>query len=101
MAVVGLGVDLVDIRRFMVATQRTPTVVDRLFGDDEPRLSAERLAARFAAKEAAVKALGTPLRWRDIRVDVEVSGRPRIEMTGRAAQTALARGVRHWHVSLA
>lgn len=101
MAIVGLGVDIVDVRRFTTALTRTPSINDRLFDGAEPSASAEGLAARFAAKEAAVKALGGGrLRWRDIQVNTAPDGRPSIAVVGRAADAAAALGVRSWHVSL-
>jgi holo-[acyl-carrier protein] synthase len=62
-----------------------------------------RLAARFAAKEAAMKALGRgeePLPWRDIAVHRDASGRPTLELTGRAGRLADDTGVRSLSVSL-
>jgi phosphopantetheine--protein transferase-like protein len=65
--VVGVGVDAVDVDRFRLALRRRPRLADRLFTDGEradvaaTRDPAERLAARFAAKEATMKALGSGL----------------------------------------
>jgi holo-[acyl-carrier protein] synthase len=103
MAVVGVGVDVVDVARLSRALQRTPTLADRLFTEGERRSGRpEQLAARFAAKEAAAKALGAPggLRWRDAEVVVEPGGRPRLHVHGAVAQEAAAQGIRTWHLSL-
>ena len=101
MAIVGLGIDIVDVRRFTTAMTRTPSITNRMFDDSEPGAPAEGLAARFAAKEAAVKALGGgQLRWRDIQVRTAADGRPSIQLLGRAADAAAALGVTQWHVSL-
>jgi holo-[acyl-carrier protein] synthase len=67
------------------------------------RRNAESFAARFAAKEAVMKALGTGYAkgvwWRDIEV-VRNSGPPRIVLHGGAAARARTLGVRHWHLTL-
>jgi len=78
--IVGVGVDVVDVARLERVLARTPGVADRVFGDAERSYaegSVRRLAARFAAKEAAAKALGSPakVRWRDIEVVVTEGGR--------------------------
>jgi holo-[acyl-carrier protein] synthase len=103
--IVGVGVDIVDVRRFSATLARTPRVVQRLFTDAERasvRDDPTRLAARFAAKEALAKALGAPggLRWHDAEVVREESGRPRLTLTGTVAQAAVRSGIRSWQVSL-
>ena len=108
MAVVGVGVDVVDVARLARVLDRTPTVADRVFGDEERAYAGagddalRRLAARFAAKEAAAKALGAPsgVRWREIEVVVADGGRPTLRVTGRTAEVAAAAGISSWHVSL-
>ncbi len=103
--IVGVGVDVVDVARLSRVLSRTPGVADRVFGDEERTYAGDsvlRLAARFAAKEAAAKALGAPsqARWRDIEVVVLEDGRPTLSVTGRTADLATAAGIRSWHVSL-
>lgn len=107
--IIGIGVDIVDVERFKWMIRRTPDLVDRLFTpgeqrtpDDRPR-SAESLAARFAAKEAVVKALGevASLRPGDCEVVVGENGKPGVQLTGRLSELADLRGVIRWHVSLA
>lgn len=105
MAVIGVGVDLVDIARLERVLRRTPTVADRLFTAAERASAADapaRLAARFAAKEAVAKALGAPggLRWRDVEVVTADDGRPHLAVHGGVAAEAEAIGVRRWHLSL-
>ena len=56
--IVGLGVDLVDIARFERTLERTPRLLERLFSPAEQTRSPRSLAARYAAKEALIKALG-------------------------------------------
>jgi len=101
--VLGLGVDVCEVARLARALERTPGLARRLFTDVE--LSAarpERLAARFAAKEAVAKALGTPYagRWHDVEVVVGARGRPELRVTGAVAERARAAGVGRWLVSL-
>jgi holo-[acyl-carrier protein] synthase len=105
----GIGVDAVDVARFRTVLGRRPGLGRRLFTDAE-RSYAEsgkdpgsRLAARFAAKEAVLKALGVGIGAADFH-DVEVvrddNGAPGLALAGRAARLAAARGVRFWHLSL-
>jgi holo-[acyl-carrier protein] synthase len=103
--VVGVGIDVVDVQRFAAVISRRPRVLDRLFTDAE-RVAAgdrpERLAARFAAKEAVAKALGDRrLSWRDAEVATEAGGRPRLIVRGGVARAAERQGVRDWQLSLA
>lgn len=106
MATAGVGVDVVDVARFALALERRPRIVERLFTEGERRDGkgrAERLAARFAAKEAVMKSLGVGLGsvpWRSIEVAKEPSGRPRIVLSGAAAELAERRGVGEILVSL-
>ncbi len=102
MAVVGVGVDVVDVTRFADALERTPGMRARLFTDVERDLPVASLAVRFAAKEAVAKALGAPagLGWHDVEVVREDSGRPRLDVRGAVAAAAAAVGIRTWHVSL-
>ncbi len=58
MAIVGLGVDVVDLARFERAVSRTPRLRERLFAESERDLPLRSLAGRFAAKEALIKAIG-------------------------------------------
>ena len=106
----GLGTDLVEIERFRLALRRRVSLPDRLFTEGEQRYAYEhhdpvsRLAVRFGAKEAVMKALGAGLGAFAFR-DVEVvrdddSGAPSVALHGAAAELATARGVRAWHVSL-
>jgi holo-[acyl-carrier protein] synthase len=107
--VVGIGTDLVDLDRFRLVLARTPRIVQRLFTEGEqaygcaPRDPSERLGARFAAKEAAMKALGVGLGEVDFR-DLEVvrleSGAPELEVRGRARERAAALGVQRWLLTM-
>ena len=102
MAIVGVGVDVVDVVRLGRALDRTPRLAHRLFTDGERDRPVASLAARFAAKEAVAKALGAPggLRWRDAEVLTGERGRPVLALHGGVAEEAQAQGIRTWHLSL-
>lgn len=107
---IGVGVDLVEIPRFREVIARTPSIVDRLFTEAEQAYAARhrdpapRLAVRFAAKEATMKALGVGLgsmALRDIEVRRdEATGRPSLHLHEGAAALAAERGVARWELSL-
>ncbi len=105
----GIGVDAVDVARFRSALERTPSMRQRLFTDEEISLAVERgndaatLAARFAVREATMKALGVGLGafdFHDVWVRKAQSGAPELVISGRAAALATDRGVSGWHLSL-
>jgi holo-[acyl-carrier protein] synthase len=110
-AVLGVGIDVVDVPRFEIVMNRRPRILDRLFTEGEQRDArgrAERLAARFAAKEAVMKALGTGLGGFAL-TDVEVQrddgegptrGAPRVVLHGAAAALADQRQAGTIHLSL-
>jgi holo-[acyl-carrier protein] synthase len=101
------GVDLVELERFRHGLSRSgDRFLKRIYTQREINLCggrAERLAARFAAKEAVAKALGTGVRgigWTDIEVLSDASGCPRLCLAGRAAELAASIGIRSWGISL-
>ena len=106
--IVGIGVDVVDLTRFERSLARTPALRGRLFGDHETVLrdgaprQVPSLAARFAAKEALIKALGgsTGVSWHDIVVVSDEQGAPSLTLTGGARALADSRGVARLHLSL-
>lgn len=99
--IVGLGIDVVDLERFARTLERTPALRERLFTEAERDLPAASLAARFAAKEATIKAFGGPVGgWHDVWVDRLESGQPQLKLEGAAAALAAERGVSATHVSL-
>jgi len=100
--IIGVGIDVVDLARFRDTVARTPRLVERLFHPDERDMPVESLAARFAAKEAVVKALGAPggLRWHDAVIRRRVGHRPIVEISGTVAAVAAEQGVRVFHLSL-
>jgi holo-[acyl-carrier protein] synthase len=101
--IVGLGVDLVDVDRFQASLLRTPGLAVRLFTAAERAAGrSERLAARFAAKEAVAKALGAPagLSWQDAEIETSEDGAPHLVLRGTVADAAARRGASSWQVSL-
>ncbi len=101
--IVGIGVDIVDVSRFEASIRRTPALLDRLLTPAEREVRRpERLAARFAAKEALAKALGVPrgMQWHDCEVRVDEAGAPAFALIGTVAAAAAERGATHWHLSL-
>ena len=102
--IIGSGIDLVEIGRIQQSMDRHGRrFLDRVYTGAEQayclhkRNSAESFAARFAAKEAGAKALGTGISygvsWLEIEVVREPSGRPTLRFHGRAAQFAARLGV--------
>jgi holo-[acyl-carrier protein] synthase len=102
MAVIGVGIDVVDIERFGESLERTPALKERLFTPAESLLPLTSLAARFAAKEAIAKALGAPhgMAWHDAEVVSEDSGRPLVAIQGTVKARADELGVANVHLSL-
>jgi holo-[acyl-carrier protein] synthase len=107
--VLGVGIDTVDVDRFRTVLARRPTVATRLFTTGELDYAgatadpAPRLAARFAAKEAAMKALGVGLgafAFRDVEVARAPSGQPSLVLSGSAAELASQQGVESFLLSL-
>jgi holo-[acyl-carrier protein] synthase len=100
--ILGLGIDVVDVARFVATLQRTPALLQRLFTESERSLAFSSLAARFAAKEALAKALGAPvgLSWTDATVLRGEHGRPHLDIRGTVAARAEELGVRALHLSL-
>lgn len=105
--IIGIGVDVVDLSRFAQVLERTPAMRTRLFTsrellrDGEPRPIAS-LAARFAAKEALIKAFGSSagLSWQDLEVVSDDQRNPSLTLHQQARQVADARGVTSVHLSL-
>ncbi len=109
--IVGTGIDIAEVPRIRQAMQRFgDRFVHRIYTAGEIRYCdskanrVERYAARFAAKEAAMKALGTGwnhgVRWRDCEVARLPGGRPTILFHGKAAEIAAKLGVKHAALSI-
>jgi len=109
--IIGVGTDLVSVPRLRQAITRRDRLLDRLFTEAEVADCRRRadpaphLAARFAAKEACLKALqigwGAGVRWREVEVAGGGAEVPRLVLRGAAASRAAALGVRQTHLSLA
>ena len=104
-----VGIDTVDIDRFRGVMERQPRVLDRLFSPAERAAIADRadpapgFAARFAAKESLLKALGGTPRswtWHEIEVLSVRHGEPRLELHGGIAAHARSTGIKRTVVSM-
>jgi holo-[acyl-carrier protein] synthase len=105
-----VGVDIVGVERIARLASEHHASLDRVFTPAELEYCAgkrrrnEHLAARFAAKEAVLKAIGTGLRrrmqWTDVEVVRDPSGRPGVRLHGEVAEWARRRGVDSIDVSL-
>lgn len=107
--IVGIGTDLVDVEELRAALDRTPGLLDRLFTSVERDYAGRHhdpvihLAARAAAKEAVMKALGrgiADIGFSEIEVDHDEHGRPLAVLHGRALAEAHRQQVAAWHLSL-
>jgi holo-[acyl-carrier protein] synthase len=101
------GIDIIEIARFQKACERTPKIRERLFTDREIRnlehKGIESWAARFAGKEAVLKALGTGLSglsWHDIEIVNQTTGEPLVFLTERAQGLVGVRGGTQIRLSL-
>ena len=83
----GIGIDVVDIARFQESLERTPALKERIFTEREALLKTASLAARFAAKEALIKALDARdvFSWHDAEVINTESGKPAFLFSGALA----------------
>lgn len=109
--ILGIGTDLAEVGRIRKSIERygdrflfrVYTDAERAYASSKAN-AAERFAARFAAKEAGMKAIGTGWRrgvtWKDFEVINERSGRPTLRLTGVARQIAEAMGVQRISISL-
>ncbi|HKD81579.1 MAG TPA: holo-ACP synthase [Candidatus Angelobacter sp.] len=109
--IVGTGVDITEVVRIKAAVERFgQRFLNRVFTPEEARYcldkpnANERLAARFAAKEAGMKAIGTGLRhgvtWQDVEVVRLPGQRPNLKFHGKAAEFADRLGCKRVHLSL-
>ena len=109
--IVGMGIDVAEVERIRaVIESQTERFLHRVYTENEIaycerfKNKFERYAGRFAAKEAAMKALGTGwsrgVRWRDVEVVRERGGRPGISLKGEAKKIADALGVKHIALSI-
>ena len=107
----GIGVDLIEIARLQRVLTRRQRFMSRVYTEAEQQYCNAKhppyacYAARFVAKEAFLKALGTGLRqymrWRDIEVRRDALGKPSLCVSGYLQEQCLAQGICHIHLSLA
>jgi holo-[acyl-carrier protein] synthase len=102
------GIDIIEISRFERACKRQPRLLARLFTPTELDFLKDKdissYAARFAGKEAVLKALGTGLRglsWQDIEILADESGQPQVVLSSKAEQLLHAKGGSKITISLA
>lgn len=109
--IVGTGIDIIEVPRVAQSIERFgERFLRRIFTADEihycqsKRNAVERFAARFAAKEAAFKAIGTGMRqgvsWVEVEVRRQPGGRPTVTFSGVAAKHAAALGMKRASLSL-
>jgi holo-[acyl-carrier protein] synthase len=100
--IVGVGIDVVDVARFVATLERTPALRRRLFTDVEQGLPPASLAARFAVKEALAKALASPggLQWHDAWVPASGGRPPQLHVEGTVRVRADELGVARFHLSI-
>ena len=112
MPILGHGIDIVETSRIArLIAEHGRHFLDRVFTPAEqeycaknPKRYFEHLAGRFAAKEAVLKVLGTGWRggiaWTDVEVVKEISGLPKIVLTGESLRVASELGIARWHISI-
>ena len=109
--ILSTGIDIVAVYRIRKAIARTPRFAARVFTDSERAYcegkgvtAAQSYAARFATKEAFLKALKTGWRgrlaWTDIEVVVDEMGAPSLNLTGEASALLTERGADRVHLSI-
>ena len=110
--IISIGVDIIEVQRVRETIERTPrfaervfTAAERAYCESRGTVAAQHYAARFAAKEAALKALQTGwsggISWQDVEVSAKASGAPVISFHGRARELYEATGATSAHVSIA
>jgi holo-[acyl-carrier protein] synthase len=109
MAIVGIGIDVVDVADMRRTLERTPTFRERCFTPDERAYAekqndpTERYSVRFAAKEAVMKCMSLGLGafgFHDCEVTVAEGGAPSLILRGPALELAAERGITNWHITL-
>ena len=109
--IVSIGIDIIEVRRVSEVLARTPRFAERVFTEAERTycdgrgaVAAQHFAARFAAKEAALKALQTGWRggigWHDVEIATRDSGAPYLVLHGVAKELFEKSGATHAHLSM-
>jgi holo-[acyl-carrier protein] synthase len=99
--IIGLGIDVTQVSRFTRAAAREG-LLERVFTVAERDASMQRMAGRFAAKEALAKALGAPsgLVWTDVEVCADDTGKPYFSCVGTVARRVAELGIGQLHLSI-
>lgn len=108
--IIGIGTDIFEVERMKTKIEKQPSLIGGIFTDNEIsycnqfKNKAQRFAARYAAKEAFLKALGTGWRdgitFKDIDIINDDLGKPEIKLSGMAKQIAEKLGVTNIHLSM-
>jgi holo-[acyl-carrier protein] synthase len=109
--IISIGIDIIEVSRVRETITRTPRFAERVFTEAERAycesrgaVAAQHYAARFAAKEAALKALQTGwsggIGWQDVEVAAKESGAPIVLFHGRALELYEATGANAAHISI-
>ena len=108
--IIGIGTDIFEVERMKTKIEKQPSLIEGIFTDNEIsycnqfKNKAQRFAARYAAKEAFLKALGTGWRdgitFKDIDIINDDLGKPEIKLSGMAKQIADKLGVTAIHLSM-
>ena len=104
--ILGLGIDLAEVERYRFDERTLAWFARKIYTEEEmayaqrKRNRSERLAGFFAAKEAARKAFGHAIPWRDVGVSHERSGKPTIVLGGSAQRLIAMRDVRTIHLTI-
>lgn len=107
--VAGVGTDLIEIERVRRAIEKNRHFLERVYTEREIAYCRRKAdpwqsyAARFAAKEAVAKALGTglgPVGFKEIEIINAAGGQPQVVLSGKAEQLALERNIQRVHISL-
>ncbi|HEY3024896.1 MAG TPA: holo-ACP synthase [Pyrinomonadaceae bacterium] len=109
--IVSIGIDIIEVRRVREVLLRTPRFAERVFTpaertycDGRGAVAAEHYAARFAAKEAALKALQTGwsggIAWQDVEISAKESGAPLLIFHGRVRELYEKSGATAAHLSM-
>jgi holo-[acyl-carrier protein] synthase len=109
--IISIGIDIIEVKRVREVLLRTPrfaarvfTVAERSYCDSRGVVAAQHYAARFAAKEAALKAFGTGWRggiaWQDVEIAARASGAPFLVFEGRVKEMFEELGATAAHLSL-
>jgi len=108
--IAGIGIDIIEINRIRRVLEKNPAFQQKVFSEQEIQYCVSKadpsmsFAARFAAKEAFMKALGTgwnhEVSWVEIETVINKNGSPSLSITGKTRMTLTARNITSCHLSL-